>query len=103
MLLFVLPIALAAAFFVTVLIQGLPKLYWNFIRSLHIDEEISRAIKGGSAVRRETGLRKDYEKEWRKDSLETWSKTYESLMENRDYNEVQEYERKFEKEKQGLY
>jgi len=103
MLLIVLPIALMAAFIVTVFIQSIPKLYWNFINSFRIDEQISTAITKGSAVRRETDLRKNYEKEWRKDSLETWSKTYESLMQNRDYNEVQEYERKFEKEKQGLY
>jgi hypothetical protein len=102
-LLIALPISIVIAFSIGVAIRGLPRLYWNFINNFRLEETVSRAIIKGSAVRRETKLRERYEKQWRQDSLETWSKTYDNMLQNRDPNETKELERKLKDSQKGIY
>ncbi|MFH1252272.1 MAG: hypothetical protein V1715_14395 [bacterium] len=102
-MLLVLPFSIIIAFLIGGAIRGIPKLFWNFINNFRIEETISHAIVKGSAVRRETKLRERYEKQWRKDSLETWSKTYDNLLQNREPNEAKELERKLKESNKGNY
>jgi hypothetical protein len=97
------PLSVIIALLVGGAIRGVPRLYWNFINNFRIEETLSSAIKKGSAVRRETKLRERYEKEWRQDSLETWSKTYDKMLQNQDPNEAKEIERKLKESKKGIY
>lgn len=102
-ILLTIPFSIVVALLIGGAIRGLPKLYWNFINNFRIEETISTAIIKGSAVRRETRLREKYEKQWRKDSLETWSKTYDNMLQNKDPNETKELERKLKESKKGIY
>jgi hypothetical protein len=102
-LLIALPISIVIAFSIGAAIRGVPRLYWNFINNFRLEETVSRAIIKGSAVRRETKLRERYEKQWRQDSLETWSKTYDNMLQNRDPNETKELERKLKDSQKGIY
>jgi len=89
----VLPATLLVAFLISLLFTSLPRLYYNFISNFRIEETISSSIKKGSAVRRETYLRQKYESKWRQDSLETWEKHYENILQSKDSKELSEIER----------
>ncbi|MCG2715432.1 MAG: hypothetical protein L6422_03955 [Candidatus Marinimicrobia bacterium] len=66
-----------------------------------MEETISRALVRGSAVRRETKLRKDYEKSYRKNQAATYDENYIDILENRRDKEIEECEKYFEEEKKG--
>lgn len=89
----VLPTTLLVALLVSISIRQLPRLYWNFINNFRIEESISRSITKGSAVRRETYLRQKYEEKWREDSLATWEKHYENILQAKDKSELDEINR----------
>lgn len=67
------------------------------IGNMRMEETISRALVKGSAVRRETELRKKYEKSYR-EKHKDYDENYIDIMENRYDKEKKEYQKYFEKE-----
>jgi len=84
-------------------IRGLPKLYNTIIDNYVREAIISRLKIKGSAVRRETLTRQKYEQQWRKDSVNTWTDTYEKMLENKEPDKTKELEQKLKDVDKGIY
>lgn len=90
----VLPATIVVALTLSFIINSLPTLYRKFVENAQLEEDISREIIRGSAVRRETSLRQQYESKWREDSAAgVWDKHYETILQNKEKNEIKEVER----------
>lgn len=96
-LLLTIPLAFVIAISIQVVLKGFPKWVLKIILNTRKEEIISRAITKGSAVRRETHLRKSYEKKYR-ETEEEWDDKYQEFLQNTKKDEIKEYEKKFEKE-----
>ena len=91
------PISFIVAFGIQVVVKGIPNWIYRMIGNMRMEETISRALVRGSAVRRETKLRENYEKSYR-EKQKDYDDNYIDIMENRYDNEKKEYEKYFEKE-----
>ncbi|MBN2602222.1 MAG: hypothetical protein JXR87_09535 [Candidatus Marinimicrobia bacterium] len=91
----IIPISFFIAFGIQVIIRGIPDWVNRMIINWRIEESISGAIIKGSAVRRETQLRKNYEKSYRENRKE-WNNNYEDLLRNRNKDEIKEMQKKLE-------
>lgn len=91
------PVSFLIAFGIQMVVKGIPRWVYIMIGNMRMEESISRAILKGSAVRRETKLRQDYEKSYREKHKE-YNERYIDILENRYDNEKKEYEKYFEKE-----
>jgi len=91
------PLSFFIAFGIQVVIKGIPKWIYRMIGNIRMEETISRALVKGSAVRRETKLRKNYEKSYR-EKQKDYDDNYIDIMENRYKKKKKEYEKYFEKE-----
>jgi len=91
------PLSFIIAFGIQVVIKGIPNWVYRMIGNMRMEETISRALIRGSAVRRETKLRQDYEKSYR-EKHKDYDENYIDMLENRGDKEVKEYEQYFKKE-----
>ena len=92
MLFGLIPLSFLVAFGIQIVIKGVPRWIYLMISNTRMEQTISRAFIKGSAVRRETELRKKYEESFREKNK------YYDIMENRGNKEIKEYEKYFEKE-----
>jgi len=93
----IVPLSFIVAFGIQVVIKGIPRWVYRMISNMRMEETISRALIRGSAVRRETKLRQDYEKSYRENRKE-YDENYIDMLENRGDKEIKEYEQYFKKE-----
>ncbi|MCD6206339.1 MAG: hypothetical protein J7L22_11845 [Candidatus Marinimicrobia bacterium] len=91
------PVSFLIAFGIQVVVKGIPRWVYIMIGNMRMETTISRALVKGSAVRRETELRKKYEKSYR-EKHKDYDERYIDILENRYDNEKKEYEKYFEKE-----
>jgi hypothetical protein len=97
----IIPLSFIVAFGIQIVVKGVPRWLYIMIGNMRMEETISRALVKGSAVRRETKLRKDYEKSYRETKADSYDDDYIDIMENRRDKEIEEYEKYFEREKKG--
>jgi len=97
----IIPLSFIIALGIQIVVKGVPRWFYIMIGNMRMETTISRALVRGSAVRRETKLRKDYEKKYRENQVETYDENYIDILENRGDKEIKEYEKYFEKEKKG--
>jgi len=100
----IIPLSFIIAFGIQVIVKGIPSWMYRIISNMRMEETISRALIKGSAVRRETKLRQDYEKSYR-EKHKDYDENYIDILENRGDKEIKEYEQYFKqevKEREGL-
>lgn len=93
----IVPLSFLIAFGIQVVVRGVPRWIYIMIGNMRMEETISRALIRGSAVRRETKLRQDYEKSYR-EKHKDYDENYIDILENRGDKEIKEYKKYFEKE-----
>jgi len=91
------PLSFLVAFGIQVVVKGIPRWIYIMIGNMRMEETISRALVRGSAVRRETRLRENYEKSYR-EKKKDYDENYIDILENRGNKEIKEYEEYFNKE-----
>jgi|GEM_PF-771312 len=91
------PLSFIIAFGIQVVVKGIPNWIYRMIGNMRMEETISRALVRGSAVRRETKLRQDYERSYR-EKHKDYDENYIDMLENRGDKEIKEYEQYFKKE-----
>lgn len=96
-LLAIVPLSFLVAFGIQVTVKGIPRWIYKMIGNMRMEETISRAFIKGSAVRRETKLRQDYEKSYR-EKHKDYDEKYIDILENRSDKEIKEYEQYFKQE-----
>jgi len=95
----IIPLCFLIAFGIQIFVKGIPNWIYKMIRNYHIEESISRAITRGSAVRRETDLRKKYEAKYRENEKDSWEETYDEILQNKRDKEIEEYQKMLDTEK----
>jgi len=95
----IIPLSFIIALGIQIVVKGVPRWFYIMIGNMRIEETISRALVRGSAVRRETKLRKDYEKRYRENKADSYDDDYIDILENRGDKEIKEYEKYFKEEK----
>lgn len=95
----IIPLCFLIAFGIQIFVKGIPNWIYKMIRNYHIEESISRAITRGSAVRRETDLRKKYETRYRKKEKDSWKETYDEILQSTRDKEIEEYQKMLDAEK----
>lgn len=93
----VIPLSFLIAFGIQVVIKGVPRWITIMVSNMRMEETIAKAFIKGSAVRRETKLRQDYEKSYRERNKD-YNEEYIDILENRGEKELKEYQKYFEKE-----
>ncbi len=91
------PLSFLIAFGIQVVVKGVPRWITIMVSNMRMEETIARMFIKGSAVRRETKLRQDYEKSYRERNKD-YNEDYIDILENRGDKELKEYEKYFEKE-----
>ncbi|HCL00352.1 MAG TPA: hypothetical protein DHW42_09665 [Candidatus Marinimicrobia bacterium] len=92
-------LSLIVALGLQVVIKGIPQWAYRIFVNRHIEEVISRSLIRGSAVRRETDLRKRYETKYRENEKDSWKETYNEILQNTRDKEIEEYQKMLEAEK----
>lgn len=93
----IIPLSFLVAFGIQVVIKGVPRWITIMVSNMRMEETIAKMFIKGSAVRRETKLRQDYEKSYRERNKD-YEEEYIDILENRGDKELKEYEKYFEKE-----
>ena len=100
----IIPLSFIIALGTQIVVKGIPRWFYIMIgnmRNIRMEETISRALVKDYTVQRETKLQKDYEKSYRENQADSYVDDHIDLLENKRDEEIEEYEKYFEKEKKG--